>query len=122
VLHTFRRVTKSAPDELTLWFHTYNLPPMPEVREPIRGKSFTGVAIAYLGDREDAEALLAPFREIPGLAIDLVGDVHLSLLGSLADEPTTPMPGMQRSISTGSTTTPSPGWSQWPGRAPVRPC
>ena len=69
VLRTFRAVTESAPEELTTWYHTYRFPPFPEVPEPIRGKSFASIAVAYLGGREDAEALLAPFREVPGLAM-----------------------------------------------------
>ena len=97
VLTTFRDVTRTAPEELTLWFHTWNFPPFPEVPEPIRGKSFTGVAAAYLGSAEDAEAALAPFREIDGLAMDLMGVLPISQLGSIAEEPTEPMPGMQRS-------------------------
>ena len=66
VLDTFRRVTGTAPAELTLWFHTYQFPPFPELPEPIRGKSFAVVAVAFLGSREEAEQLLAPFRAVEG--------------------------------------------------------
>ena len=45
VLRAFREVTDSAPDKLTLWYHTYQFPPMPELPEEIRGKSFTSVAV-----------------------------------------------------------------------------
>ncbi len=97
VLRTFRAVTDQAPEELTLWFHTYNFPPFPEVPEPIRGKSFASVAVAFLGSPADAEAQLAPFRAVPGLVMDLLGAVPISAMGSIADEPTEPMPGMQSS-------------------------
>jgi hypothetical protein len=97
VLRTFREATRTAPEELTTWFHVYNFPPLPELPEPIRGKSFACIAVAHLGGREDAEQLLAPYRAIPGLAMDLVGEVPLSSLGDIAAEPTDPMPGMQRS-------------------------
>ncbi len=97
VLRTFRTVTESAPDELTTWYHTYQFPALPEVPEQVRGKAFASVAVAYLGSRADAEALLAPFRALPGLAMDLIGEVSLAELGSIADEPTDPMPGMQHS-------------------------
>jgi hypothetical protein len=97
VLTTFRDVTREAPDELTLWFHTWNFPPLPELPEPIRGKSFTGLALTYLGAPEEAEALLAPFRALGGLAMDTLGVVPLGMLSTVANEPADPMPGMQRS-------------------------
>ena len=92
VLRTFQAVTEAAPDELTVWYHTYQFPPFPEVPEPIRGKAFASIAVAYLGSHEDAEALLAPFREIPGVVMDLMGEVPIGALGSIADEPTDPTP------------------------------
>ena len=97
VLRTFKAVTEEAPDELTIWYHTYQFPPLPEIPEPIRGKGFAAIAVAYLGSREDAEELLAPFRALPGLAMDLMGEVPLAELSSIADEPSDPMPAMQRS-------------------------
>ncbi len=97
VLRTFAEVTAWAPEELTIWFHTYQFPPFPEVPEPLRGQAFASIAVTFLGSGEDAEKLLAPFRAIPGLAMDLMGQVPLSQLGSVADEPTDPMPGIHRS-------------------------
>jgi hypothetical protein len=97
VLDVFRAETRHAPEALTTWFHTYAFPPLPEVPEPIRGRSFVGIAVTYLGSREPGERLLAPYRAVAGLEMDLVGELPMSALGSVADEPTTPMPGMQRS-------------------------
>ena len=65
--------------------------------EPIRGKAFASVAVAFLGGSEEAETLLAPLRAVPGIAMDLLGKVPLGALGSIADEPTEPMPGMEHS-------------------------
>ena len=53
------------------------VPPLPEIPEPIRGKGFAAIAVAYLGYRADAEELLAPFRALHGLAMDLMGEVPL---------------------------------------------
>jgi hypothetical protein len=97
VLRTFREATEVAPEQLTTWFHVYRFPPMPELPEPIRGQAFASVAVAFIGSREEAEPHLAAYRAIPGMAMDLVGEVPLSELGSIADEPVDPMPGMQRS-------------------------
>ncbi len=95
VLRAFRRVTESAPPDLTLWFHVWQFPPFPELPEAIRGRSFTGVAVAHLGPGPEAERLLAPLRAVPGLALDLMGDVPLAALGSIADEPTDPTPSLE---------------------------
>ena len=97
VLRAFAEVTRTAPRELTVWFHAYQFPPFEEVPEPIRGKAFASVAVAHLGSAEDAEELLAPFRALPGPAMDLMGDVPLSALGSIADEPTDPTPALEHS-------------------------
>jgi hypothetical protein len=96
VLRAFGEVTARAPRELTSWFHAYRFPPMPELPEMLRGRAFASVAVTYLGSAAEAESLLAPFRAIDGLAIDLVGDVPLAALGSVADEPTEPMPSMEQ--------------------------
>ncbi len=97
VLEAFRAVTATAPPELTLWFHTYQFPPLPELPEPIRGRSFVAVAAAFLGEAGDGERLLSPFRAVAGVEMDLMGPVSMAALGSIADEPTDPMPGMQSS-------------------------
>ena len=97
VLRTFKRATETAPEQLTTWFHVLQFPPLPELPEPIRGKSFASVAVAYIGSAEEAEPHLAAYRAIPGMVMDLVADVPLSQLSSIADEPTDPMPGMQHS-------------------------
>ena len=98
VLRAFREVTASAPDKLTLWYHTYQFPPMPELPEEIRGKSFSSVAVAHLGSAEEAEELLAPLRAVDGLVMDLTGPVRMADLGHIAEEPSDPMPTMEHSM------------------------
>lgn len=97
VLDAFREVTATAPPELTTWFHVLQFPPIPEVPEPVRGKSFACIAATYLGPASDGERHLAPFRGVDDLAMDLMGELPMAALGSVADEPTEPMPGMQSS-------------------------
>lgn len=98
VLRAFREVTTSAQEELTVWYHTYQFPPTPEVPEPIRGRAFASVAVTYLGDPVQGEALLSPFRAVPGLVIDLMGPVPIGQLGMIAAEPVDPMPSLEHSM------------------------
>lgn len=93
VLGAFRSVTAAAPDSLTVWFHCYRFPPFPEIPEPLRGQAMASVAVAHLGSGEEAEQLLAPFRAVPGIVLDLLGDVPIAALDSIAGEPTEPSPG-----------------------------
>ena len=97
VLTTFRDVTRTAPETLTLWFHTWNFPPLEQLPEPLRGRSLTGLALTHLGSAEELHALLEPFRSIDGLVIDTVAEVSMGQLARVAAEPTDPMPGMTRS-------------------------
>jgi FAD/FMN-containing dehydrogenase len=97
VLRVFRAVAESAPPELTLWYLTYRFPPLPRVPEELRGRAFASVAMAYLGDADEAEHWLAPLREVPGLVHDLMGEVPLADLARIGGEPTEPAPNLDTS-------------------------
>jgi FAD binding domain-containing protein len=63
VLHTWGELTRSGPpDELTTVGRFLNLPPIPEIPEQIRGKSFVIVEAYHTGDPAQADELLAPLR------------------------------------------------------------
>ena len=98
VLRAFREVTASAPDKLTVWYHTYQFPPMPEIPEEIRGKAFASVAVAHLGSASEAHELLAPLHAVGGQVMDLMGPVRMADLGHIAEEPVDPMPSMEHSM------------------------
>lgn len=97
VLRAFRDITRTAPDELTLWAHLLRLPPTPDIPEPLRGGSFVTVEATYLGSAQDAEALLEPLRRVPARWLDTMGTVPLSELGGIVAEPLDPMPAMETS-------------------------
>lgn len=97
VMRAFREVCENAPETFTAWYHTLQFPPFPEVPEPFRGQSFAVVAVAHLGEGPEAEKILAPLLAVPGLAMELLGDVPVEAMAHLADEPTEPMPGLLRS-------------------------
>ena len=91
VLHAFRELTEHAPPELTAWAQLVQLPPVPEVPEPLRGKSFVTVDLAFLGTATDAEPLLRRLSTIPDRWVDTLGDVAVADIGAIAAEPMTPM-------------------------------
>jgi hypothetical protein len=95
VLSTFAKVTRQAPDALTLWTHMLQFPALPMVPEPMRGKSFVTVEATYLGSADEAEQLLAPFRTIPAMWADTMDTVQLGELGAICAEPEEPLPAME---------------------------
>jgi FAD/FMN-containing dehydrogenase len=95
VLRAFRAITEAAPDELTLWTHLLRFPPVDFLPEPIRGKNFVTVEFTYLGPAEEAEAYIAPLREIPAVAMDATGEYPVANLSDICQEPTDPMPTIE---------------------------
>lgn len=98
VLRAFRDVAEKAPESFSIWAHIYHFPPLPDLPEPIRGKSFVSVAVAHLGSDFEAEQLLAPLRAVATPAMDTMGPVRVCEMGSIADEPVDPMPAMEHSM------------------------
>lgn len=92
VLSAFSAISAGAPDELTMWAHLFRFPPIPDVPEPLRGRAFVSVDVAFLGSAEDGDHHLARLREIPASFSDSLATVPLSELGGIAAEPVDPMP------------------------------
>lgn len=95
LLRVFADQTATAPETLATWLHAYQFPPLPQVPEPFRGRSFASIAVAFIGGATEAEQHLAAYRVVPDLEIDLMGEVPLARLGDIAAEPTDPTPGME---------------------------
>lgn len=84
---TFAEVTRSAPDELTVWVTAMTFPPAPQLPEEIRGRSFVFVDALHLGAPDEAEELLAPFRALGPVLRETVRPLRPSDLGTIAEEP-----------------------------------
>ena len=93
VLHAWRELTQSAsvPDELSTVGRFLRLPPVPEIPEPLRGRSFALVEAYHVGDPAQADALLAPLRAL-GPVMDTVGTVPMPALSHLHMDPPQPVP------------------------------
>src|SRR6516165_4647416 len=92
VLHAWRELTHSdLPDELTTVGRFVNLPPLPEIPESVRGKSFAIVEAYHLGDPGQADDLLAPLRAL-GPLNDTITTVRMPALTHLRMEPEQPVP------------------------------
>jgi FAD binding domain/Berberine and berberine like len=93
VLHGWRELTHTdgLPDELTTVGRFVNLPPIPEIPEPVRGKSFAIVEAYHLGDPARADELLAPLRAL-GPINDTIATVPMPALSHMHMDPEQPVP------------------------------
>jgi FAD binding domain/Berberine and berberine like len=94
VLHAWRELTHSAllPDELTTVGRFLRLPPIPEIPEPVRGKSFAIIEAYHIGDPAQADELLTPLRAL-GPVNDTIETVPMPALSHLHMDPEHPVPG-----------------------------
>ncbi len=92
VLHAWWELTQGGPpDELTTVGRFLNLPPIPEIPEPVRGKSFAIIEAYHLGDPAHADDLLAPLRAL-GPINDTVAPVQMPALSHMHMDPEQPVP------------------------------
>ncbi|HKP20652.1 MAG TPA: FAD-binding oxidoreductase [Thermoleophilaceae bacterium] len=92
VMHAWHElVSAGLPDEITTVARVYQFPPLPFLPEFIRGKSFTVVQAAYLGNASDGAELIAPLTEL-GPDTNTFGMVEPAALGHLAMDPEDPLP------------------------------
>ncbi|MFD5315290.1 FAD-binding oxidoreductase [Streptomyces sp. NPDC127098] len=87
VLDAYRRVTATAPDELTVWFDLLHFPGA----EPM-----VAVDVTHLGDQDRARHLLAPLDALPAPLSDSRRVMSVAELGTITAEPTEPGPGRSR--------------------------
>jgi hypothetical protein len=93
ILHAWRRWTQSGlPEEITSVGRILQFPPIPEIPEPVRGKSFVVVEAAYMGDQASGEELLRPLRALEP-AMDTFAVVPVTALAALHQDPPHPVPG-----------------------------
>jgi FAD/FMN-containing dehydrogenase len=93
VLHAWRELTHidGLADELSTVGRFVNLPPIPEIPEPVRGKSFAIVEAYHLGDPAHADELLAPLRAL-GPINDTIATVPMPALSHIHMDPEQPVP------------------------------
>ncbi|HEU5043566.1 MAG TPA: FAD-binding oxidoreductase [Nocardioidaceae bacterium] len=84
---------QDAPESATTSFRLLNLPPIPEIPEPFRGRSLVAIDGAVLEDDERGEALLRGLREL-GPELDTFGRTPCAALAHLHMDPEQPSPAV----------------------------
>jgi FAD/FMN-containing dehydrogenase len=101
VMHAWHEFVEAGlPDEITTVGRVVQVPPLPEIPEIVRGKSFAIVQAAYLGNERDGAELIRPLAEL-GPEMNTFAMVPPNALGYLAMDPDAPLPyaGSSRMIS-----------------------
>jgi FAD binding domain-containing protein len=93
-LQLYRDWAATAPEEVGSMVRMMNLPPLPDVPEPIRGKMFLQIAATCIGSREEGEKAIAPLREIGEPIMDTFDQIPATGLTRIAMDPEPPVPGL----------------------------
>jgi UDP-N-acetylenolpyruvoylglucosamine reductase len=93
VLHAWRDWTETVPDEVSSVGRLLRLPPIPEVPEPLRGRSFVIVEAAFLGDEGSSARLLGSLRAL-GPELDTFAVMPAPALEKVHMDPEQPVPGV----------------------------
>jgi FAD/FMN-containing dehydrogenase len=94
VLHAWRELAEAhPPDELTTMGRLLSFPPIPEVPQDVRGKSFVVVHVYHAGDRALADRLLDPLRALRPVK-DTIQDCTIPALLEVHMDPDRPVPAV----------------------------
>src|SRR5947208_5614459 len=91
VLHAWREWVSGLPNEIGTWARILQVPPLPDVPEPVRGRALVVVEAAYLGPEESGGELLRPLHDLAP-EIDTFAAVPPAALGHLHMDPEDPVP------------------------------
>ena len=91
ILRAWNEWTRNAPEEATTTARLLQFPPLEEVPEIVRGKSFAVVNGAFLGSEADGAELFKPLRDL-GPQMDGMGQVPPAALSEMHMDPVDPLP------------------------------
>jgi FAD/FMN-containing dehydrogenase len=91
VLSAWSAWVAEVPDSVTSLGRLLNLPPVPAIPEPLRGRSFVGIEAACLTSEREGVELVDRLRAL-GPGIDTFAMIEPAGLGRLHMDPTEPVP------------------------------
>jgi hypothetical protein len=90
----YRDWTAGAPEEVGSMVRMLNLPPIPDIPEPLRGNKWLAITAACIGSREEGEKAIAPLREIGEPVLDSFAQIPPAGLTRIAMDAEPPVPGL----------------------------
>ena len=101
VLQRWSEWASGAPDEVTTSARIMQVPPLPEIPEPLRGRRLVMIDGAYAGPSDEAERALAPLRELAP-EIDVFAPMPPAGLIRVHGDPEHPVPALTDHAMLGS--------------------
>ena len=92
VLTAYVEWAETAPNSVSASARMLQIPPLPDIPEFLRGRQIVVIDGAVLGNDDEANEILAPFRAL-GPEIDTFGAVPAAALMRIHMDPEPPMPG-----------------------------
>jgi FAD binding domain/Berberine and berberine like len=92
VLSAWHEWAAGVPDEMTSIGRMVNVPPLEDIPEPLRGRSFVIVEAAWIGDEAGGSEQLTALREL-GPEMDTFAMIPPTGLAALHMDPPEPVPG-----------------------------
>jgi FAD/FMN-containing dehydrogenase len=86
-----------APDEVTTSFRVLDLPPLPDIPEPFRGRQLVVIDGAVLASDQRGSEILSALRDL-GPELDTFGRVPVASLARLHMDPEGPTPGASNAV------------------------
>jgi hypothetical protein len=101
IANAYREWIRTVPDTLTSSLRLMHFPPAPQLPDALRGRALVQLTLAFLGEVDDGDALVAPLRALAP-EIDRVGVTPAAALGDIAGDPVDPVPdrGHSRLLAT----------------------
>ncbi|GAA1739734.1 FAD-binding oxidoreductase [Isoptericola hypogeus] len=96
VLHRWRSLTPGLPESVSTSVARLNLPPLPDVPEPLRGRAVLVVRYVRHGDLAEPDPLVDELRRSAAPLLDTVGDLPYARIGEVHADPDEPMPFVDR--------------------------
>jgi hypothetical protein len=93
VLRRWAEWCRTAPETINTSARLLQVPPLPDVPEPLRGRQFVAIDGAFIGDAAAGAAVLRPLRALEP-EIDLFGVKPAAALSRIHMDPEQPVPGI----------------------------
>jgi FAD binding domain len=93
-LRVYRDWASQAPEEVGSMVRMLNLPPIPDIPEPIRGKKWLAITAVSIGSEDEGRERIAPLREIGEPAMDGFAQMPATGMTRIAMDPEPPVPGL----------------------------
>ncbi|MFF1452553.1 FAD-binding oxidoreductase [Streptomyces sp. NPDC058274] len=95
LLRAYAEWAPTTPPQMCTGFSLLRLPPLPIIPEPLRGRFWARVAVAWTGDLEEGERLLAPVRAAAPVEFDTVADMDYRNADDIYQDPRDPIPARE---------------------------